>query len=156
MRSREAVLWVDRSPDSGPLGPVMALSSQEQVAPPGPELLGPTEGQGGTSPDGPSLLPPERPFSDAPSFRVPPRPVKVIVYLEGGVKIETGAEGGAQLTDKTWFGRLYTLADVETYVGQVAGEPDPYPPVFRRAMTRRNAEAEGITQRALRPEDAGG
>ena len=157
LQSREAVLWVDRSPDSGPLGPFMAPSAQEQVAPPGPELVAPNAGTTTTSSDGPSLLSPDRPPTDSQSFNLPPRPIKVIVYLEGGVKIQTGSEGGeAQLTDKTWFGRLYTLADLETHVGQVAGEPDPYPPVFRRAMTRRNAEAEGITQRALRPEDAGG
>jgi len=87
---------------------------------------------------------------------------KVIAYLEGNVAISWGSgdeketrhilperPGGCfaqnvpgpffvtRLTDRSWFGRFETAAEVRVHAARVAGRPAVEPPVYRRAWERR-------------------
>jgi len=145
LQSREAVVWVDREPESSPDLANPTTPAAPSLAPDeGPILVPPTRNQNeSAAPQGvsPGLFPPSA------------RLTKVILYLEGRVQIASeNADQPLRIQDKTWFGRLYTTADVNFRVAQQAGEPEPYPPIFARATARRNAATEGLTQSVLRPD----
>ena len=64
---------------------------------------------------------------------------KVIAYLEGNSAqpvVLTMQRGGkpVRIVDQRWFGRLFTMRDVQVQVPVVAGKPDVLPPVFQRGM----------------------
>lgn len=69
------------------------------------------------------------------------RPHKVIAYLEGNVELAFDSRPGApRLTDKTWFGRFFSNANVHVRAAAVAGKPDVPPPIYLRGMERRSPE----------------
>jgi len=77
------------------------------------------------------------------------RPNKVIAYLEGNVDIAWDAKPGApRLTDRTWFGRFFTTAEVDVRAGTTAGRPDVLPAIYWRGMDRRNPEVNDEGRRA--------
>jgi len=70
------------------------------------------------------------------------RPSKVLAYLEGDVDVALDSQRGAtRLTDKSWFGRFYSLGDVQVRTTMVAGKPDVLPPIYWRAMERRKPDS---------------
>ena len=71
------------------------------------------------------------------------RPQAVIAYLEGNVAIEA-AQGRtkSRLTDKSWLGRLSTPRPIDVRAAEVAGQPDPMPDLYRRAMARREDQSK--------------
>jgi hypothetical protein len=74
------------------------------------------------------------------------QPKKVIAYIEGNVELSNRGQGGQRLTDKTWFGRFFTSADVDVRVPTLAGKPDVLPPIYWRGMERRTPESEPVRQ----------
>jgi hypothetical protein len=144
LESREAVIWVDRNPGSAPdFGASLSATSPALARDEGPILTPPRSAVSGESAE--TATPPGSLSSSG-------RLTKVILYLEGRVRIiSEDANRPLQIQDKTWFGRLYTTGDLSIQVEEEAGEPEPYPPIFARATTRRNAATEGLTQSVLRP-----
>ncbi len=60
---------------------------------------------------------------------------KVIAYLEGDVKLQLKRAGGdVKVDDKRWFGRLFTMRDVQMQVPLVSGKPDVLPAVYQLGM----------------------
>ena len=73
---------------------------------------------------------------------------KVIAYLEGDVVIGWDRQvDAARMTDKTWFGRLYSGAPVEVHVAKVAGRPDVMPAAYQRGTQRRQPPPAGVIRR---------
>ncbi len=64
----------------------------------------------------------------------PNEPSKIIAYFEGNVDLR---DGRARLTDGDWFGRFFTNREIQVYAGQTSGKPDVLPPIFQRAMEKR-------------------
>ena len=74
---------------------------------------------------------------------------KVIAYLEGNVVISWGEardsgqpgsrpeQRSTRLTDRNWFGRFETAAEIRVHAARVAGRPAVEPAVYRRAWQRR-------------------
>ncbi len=78
---------------------------------------------------------------------------KIIAYLEGDVELaRNGPSAPAKVKDKTWLGRFTTNREIQVYAGQVAGEPTAMPPIYQRAMERRNPiSADTVTRSEVRP-----
>jgi lipopolysaccharide export system protein LptA len=134
--SNEAVLWIDRSETSG-----MAATP-----------LAGAFGRSGGTPNGPGAE-----FSGAmgtqphmASWKLAPRqPTKVIAYLEGNVVLEYHRGGKpVRLTDRTWFGRFYSLRDVQVQAGAVARQPDVLPGIYQRGMEQRSPAVADVTRRS--------
>lgn len=144
LESREAVIWVDRNPESAlDYGNFASADSPALARDEGPILTPPRSGVSGESAETATT-----PGSLSRSGRL----TKAILYLEGRVRITSeDTNRPLQIRDKSWFGRLYTTADLSIQVEEEAGEPEPYPPIFARATARRNAATEGLTQSVLRP-----
>ncbi len=66
---------------------------------------------------------------------------KIIAYLEGdvGVRLVRDREP-LEVHDQKWFGRFYTIHDVQVRAGVVAGKPTVLPRIYQRGMDRRNPE----------------
>ncbi len=79
-------------------------------------------------------------------------PHKVIAYLEGDVEIiyqrSSGAAAAAKLTDKTWFGRFFSLMPVDVRPMPLGGEPPVKPDVYARAVAAREPAAPGAVRKA--------
>ncbi len=69
------------------------------------------------------------------------RRTQVIAYLEGnvGVRLVPNREP-IEIHDKKWFGRFFTIRDVQVYAGNVAGRPNVLPGIYQRGMNLRNPE----------------
>ncbi|MGA2061931.1 MAG: hypothetical protein ABSG67_15705, partial [Thermoguttaceae bacterium] len=78
---------------------------------------------------------------------------KIIAYLEGDVELaRNGPSAPAKVKDRTWLGRFTTNREIQVYAAQVAGEPTPMPPIYQRAMERRNPiSADTVTRSEVRP-----
>lgn len=64
---------------------------------------------------------------------------KLIAYLEGNVVMVRGAgSGGAQLADRAWFGRFYSLHPIRPTAASVFGPPVAMPPIVGRALAQRD------------------
>ncbi len=82
-------------------------------------------------------------------------PHKVIAYLDGEVEITyqqpAGAEGKgggtAKLTDKTWFGRFYSVMPVDVRPMPTAPEPATKPDIYRRALAARDPASATVVQK---------
>ncbi len=88
---------------------------------------------------------------------------RVICYLEDDVQIKYHADGPIstggdwrapldgkprpQLTDKNWFGRVYSLSDPQIQVAQTLAEPAEKPAVYQNARRRRDPPQFGTIQR---------
>jgi hypothetical protein len=73
---------------------------------------------------------------------------KVIAYLEGDATIASQRQDRpASLTDREWLGRFTTDGEVRVEVGQAVAPPNPLPPIYQRAITRRNPVADGAIRR---------
>ncbi len=80
------------------------------------------------------------------------QPRTVIVWLEQSVEVTMGnsqaaaQEAGTRLVDEQWFGRLYSIPEVQfhNFVQEIS--PDNAPPIFHRGMTRRQQESAGEVQ----------
>lgn len=76
------------------------------------------------------------------------QPNRIIAYFED---VEAAAGSGerqqGRMLDPVWFGRFETYSAVRIEAEETAGEPDPLPPVFRRAVARRNTEFENAVRR---------
>jgi hypothetical protein len=77
---------------------------------------------------------------------------KIIAYLEGGVELlRNSSSAPVKVTDQTWLGQFATGREINVYTGQVTGEPSPMPPIYQRAMERRNPiSADTITRSEVR------
>ena len=63
------------------------------------------------------------------------KPTKVIAYLEGDVRINSGKT--STIEDQTWFGRFYTTSGVSVSAPVTAGTPrEKSLPVYQRALAR--------------------
>jgi lipopolysaccharide export system protein LptA len=72
-------------------------------------------------------------------------PRKVTVYLEGNVTVEVPRGGSTtRIRDTQWLGRFTTRRDVEVRAGVVAGEPQPIPPIYARAVAERDPRCSAI------------
>lgn len=80
---------------------------------------------------------------------------KIIAYLEGDVEIARSSPSGpVRLNDRNWLGQFKTKGEIQVYVRpeQVAGEPAVKPPIYERAMERRNPiSADTVTRSEVRP-----
>ena len=57
-----------------------------------------------------------------------------------------------EIRDQKWFGRFYTIRDVQVQAGVVAGKPDPLPGIYQRGMDQRNPEfADALRQTHVEP-----
>ncbi|MGO9115393.1 MAG: hypothetical protein ACLP9L_39785 [Thermoguttaceae bacterium] len=73
---------------------------------------------------------------------------KVIAYLEGnvGVRLIRDREP-VEIHDQKWFGRFFTIHDVQVRAGVVAGKPNVLPGIYQRGMNQRNPEfADALRQ----------
>jgi hypothetical protein len=69
------------------------------------------------------------------------RRTKVIAYLEGDVNVRLVRDRDpVQIRDKKWFGRFFTIRDVQIQSGVVAGKPTVLPEIYQRGMDQRNPE----------------
>ncbi|MGD0382484.1 MAG: organic solvent tolerance protein OstA [Thermoguttaceae bacterium] len=77
---------------------------------------------------------------------------KIIAYLEGDVELaRNGPSAPAKVKDQTWLGRFTTNREIQVYAGQVSGEPSAMPPIYQRAMERRNPiSADTVTRSEVR------
>ena len=76
------------------------------------------------------------------------RRTQVIAYLEGnvGVRLVRDREP-IEIHDQKWFGRFFTIRDVQVYAGIVAGKPNVLPDIYQRGMNQRNPEfADALRQ----------
>ncbi len=144
----EAVLWIDRAPDeardsTGETGPL--ANAWDVVPGDSPSMataFSTTAGSPGESP-----VPGEAQFSGTSRGRT--GPTKVIAYMENGSGgLIQGVGPGTRFEERVYFGRLYTLSDVGVEALEIAGQPAELPPVFLRALSRRNAEADSAVQKA--------
>jgi hypothetical protein len=73
---------------------------------------------------------------------------RIIAYLEGNVELaRNDPTRPMKLQDKTWMGRFITKGEIQIYTGQVAGEPSVKPPIYERALERRNPiSADTVTR----------
>lgn len=75
----------------------------------------------------------------------PLAPRKVTVYVEGNVTVEIPRDGSTtRISDTQWLGRFTTRRGVEVSAGVVAGEPNPMPPVYERAVAERDPRSSAI------------
>ncbi|MEI8376210.1 MAG: hypothetical protein WCJ35_25600 [Planctomycetota bacterium] len=73
---------------------------------------------------------------------------KIIAYLEGnvGVRLIRDREP-VEIHDQKWFGRFFTIRDVQIRAGVVAGKPNVLPGIYQRGMDERNPEfADALRQ----------
>ncbi|HEX3726039.1 MAG TPA: hypothetical protein VHV08_07335 [Pirellulales bacterium] len=82
-------------------------------------------------------------------------PHKVIAYLEGDVQInyqqadsQGKAAGAATLTDKTWFGRFYSVLPVDVRPKKQEPPPAVKPPAYAHALAARDPGAAGQAEQA--------
>ena len=70
---------------------------------------------------------------------------KVIAYLEGnvGVRLVRDREP-VEIRDQKWFGRFFTVRDVQVSAGIVAGKPNVLPGIYQRGM---DAAQPGVRRR---------
>lgn len=77
------------------------------------------------------------------------KPARVIVYVEGGVRVQFGASGAAAdgsssnvYRAPSWLGRFQTRLAVEMNVVASGGRPDPLPSILARAKKAQQAEID--------------
>ncbi len=76
---------------------------------------------------------------------------KVIAYLEGevGIRVIRDREP-VEIHDQKWFGRFFTIHDVQVRAGVVAGKPNVLPGIYQRGMNQRNPEfADALRQTSV-------
>lgn len=80
-------------------------------------------------------------------------PHKAIVYLEGGVEInyqQAGADGkpagAATLTDKTWFGRFFSVRPIDVRPTRLEAAPPSQPEVYTHAAARMSGSTDQVKQ----------
>jgi hypothetical protein len=78
-------------------------------------------------------------------------PHKVIAYLEGDVTInyqqgesQTKAAGAATLTDRSWFGRFYSLQPIDVRPAKLEPPPPARPEVYQRASLAMGAPSDVV------------
>lgn len=75
------------------------------------------------------------------------RPQTVIAYFEGEVLVDQATTGGkAKLSDASWLGRFTTNMSVDVKVPAEAARPDTLPPIYQRAVARRQPTTDGVVQ----------
>jgi hypothetical protein len=75
-------------------------------------------------------------------------PSKVIAYLEGAVAVDFSRNAAkAELTDNAWLGRFQTAGKIDVKVPEVNGPLDELPPIYHRAMAKRNPVMDGAVRR---------
>ncbi len=73
---------------------------------------------------------------------------QVIAYLQGNVCIRLVRDREPlEIHDQKWFGRFFTIHDVQIHASMVAGKPDVLPGIYQNGMNARNPEfADSLRQ----------
>jgi hypothetical protein len=84
-------------------------------------------------------------------------PSRVIAYLEGQVVVDSNRQGAkAHLVDQTWLGRFQTAGSIDVDVAQAGPPPGDAPPIYQRAMAKRNPIQDNAVRRTEFQQPAAG